>query len=163
MYNKIFPSRTLDVASIVDPADLTQQSLTGVSHLCWLCCTAPGVVSCPTCAKEVFRVDDTVALCQECYEKSHTCRDHQTYPHGKVTMFSKMELLSVICIETSHYVCFTCCGDRWLFHDSMADIECVSGGTYYYGRSMFKLIIHTSIHKNLANYPLYDKYCYVPV
>ena len=105
MYNKIFPSRTLDVASIVDPADLTQQSLTGVSHLCWLCCTAPGVVSCPTCAKEVFRVDDTVALCQECYEKSHTCRDHQTYPHGKVTMFSKMELLSVICIETSHSMC----------------------------------------------------------
>ena len=32
-----------------------------------------------------------------------------------------MELLSVICIETNHYVCYTRSGDKWLFHDSMAD------------------------------------------
>ena len=40
---------------------------------------------------------------------------------GDITHFSKMQLLSVICIETSHYVCFTRSGDKWLFHDSMAD------------------------------------------
>ena len=33
----------------------------------------------------------------------------------------KLQLLSVICIETSHYVCFTRTGDHWLFMDSMAD------------------------------------------
>ena len=40
------------------------------------------------------------------------------------TNFSKLKLLSVICIETSHYVCYTRSGDKWLFHDSMADRLC---------------------------------------
>ena len=36
-----------------------------------------------------------------------------------------MELVAVICIETSHYVSFVRCGDTpqapWCFFDSMAD------------------------------------------
>ena len=36
-----------------------------------------------------------------------------------------MELIAVICIETSHYVSFVRCGDTpqspWCFFDSMAD------------------------------------------
>ena len=37
----------------------------------------------------------------------------------------KLELLSVLCIETSHYVCFTRDPDeRWLFFDSMANRLC---------------------------------------
>ena len=32
-----------------------------------------------------------------------------------------LQLLSVICIETSHYVCFTRSEQRWIFMDSMAD------------------------------------------
>ena len=51
-----------------------------------------------------------------------------------VGFVSELALLSVICIETSHYVCFT--RDprdmdeekRWIFHDSMADRLC----EYYY-------------------------------
>ena len=61
MYNRIFPSLTLDVAPILDPTS-----------------------------------------------------SHKFLP-------SRLQLLSVICIETSHYVCFIRCDDRWLFHDSMAD------------------------------------------
>ena len=32
-----------------------------------------------------------------------------------------LQLLSVVCIETSHYVCFTRADGRWVFMDSMAD------------------------------------------
>jgi hypothetical protein len=39
----------------------------------------------------------------------------------------ELELLSVLCIETSHYVCFSRDNDgRWLFFDSMADRLCES-------------------------------------
>ena len=34
---------------------------------------------------------------------------------------AKLQLLSVVCIATSHYVCFTRSNDRWLFMDSMSD------------------------------------------
>ncbi len=39
---------------------------------------------------------------------------------------AEFELLSVICIETSHYVCFTRDDDRWIFFDSMANRVCKS-------------------------------------
>lgn len=122
MYNKILPSLSLDVGPIVES-----------QPTCWLCCRAPATVFCVECAEKVFRVDEKkVPLCHECSERSHRTRtfhDYQPvnpYPNSPelsttVSMISKMELLSVICIETSHYVCFTQCEGRWLFHDSMAD------------------------------------------
>ena len=36
-------------------------------------------------------------------------------------MTAHLQLLSVLCIETSHYVCFTKSEGRWVFMDSMAD------------------------------------------
>ena len=47
-------------------------------------------------------------------------------------LFGCLQLLSVICIETSHYVCFTRLEDQWLFHDSMADrmCECMHENNY---------------------------------
>ena len=41
----------------------------------------------------------------------------------------ELDLLSVICIETSHYVCFTRdprddTERKWIFFDSMADRKC---------------------------------------
>jgi ubiquitin thioesterase CYLD len=36
-------------------------------------------------------------------------------------MTAHLQLLSVLCIETSHYVCFTRSEDKWIFMDSMAD------------------------------------------
>ena len=42
-----------------------------------------------------------------------------------LTGASNLELLSVICIETSHYVCFTRhSGNQWVFFDSMASRVC---------------------------------------
>ena len=122
MYNKIFPSLTLDIASVLDPPCSSPKD----SRTCWLCGTTPVVASCSQCAKEVFRADGPdVDLCNECSEKCHNTRNHKvTLAPEDVTVFSEMQLLSVICIETSHYVCFTRCGDRWLFHDSMADRVC---------------------------------------
>ena len=37
---------------------------------------------------------------------------------------ARLELLSVICIETSHYVCFARQEKRWIFFDSMANRVC---------------------------------------
>ena len=41
---------------------------------------------------------------------------------------SELELLSVICIETSHYVCFTRVDQQWIFFDSMANRVCKFNG-----------------------------------
>jgi len=44
---------------------------------------------------------------------------------GDVVEFGTLQLLSVLCIETSHYVCFTRImepeKDEWVFFDSMAE------------------------------------------
>ena len=139
MYSKIIPSIDLDVASIVDStATSTEQSHQLRKPVCWLCNTEPATVACAECAQSVFLVldDNKVNLCAECSKRSHTTRTHHTYssvvptstdvtsPSADSPPFSKLELLSVICIETSHYVCFTRCEKRWLFHDSMADRMC---------------------------------------
>ena len=70
-------------------------------------------------------------LCINCSNAVHEKRVHHKFeevltkqPIGDVSGFSKMQLLAVICIETCHYVCFTCAGDKWLFHDSMANRLC---------------------------------------
>ena len=34
---------------------------------------------------------------------------------------AQLKLLSVVCIETSHYVCFCFTDNHWIFMDSMAD------------------------------------------
>ena len=68
-------------------------------------------------------------FCTRCNQLGHSHRyrgDHNVQcieqnaglePEGG----SELERLSVICIETSHYVCFTRSDDRWIFMDSMAD------------------------------------------
>ena len=41
-----------------------------------------------------------------------------------------LKLLSVLCIQTSHYVCFTLSNNTWIFMDSMADRVGESPPTY---------------------------------
>jgi len=51
-------------------------------------------------------------------------RLHQLKPTGTDDDFDtgKLQLLSVLCIETSHYVCFTrVTENEWVFFDSMAE------------------------------------------
>ena len=127
MYNRIFPSLALDVAPILDPTSSchSQHSLQVQNPpKCFLCTTSAAVVTCEECVR-VYRVDSKeskVFLCDECSKLTHKTRQHSSLrelPEHKLSF--PMDLLSVICIETSHYVCFTRCDDRWLFHDSMAD------------------------------------------
>ena len=40
---------------------------------------------------------------------------------GNRVLTVRLRLLSVLCIETSHYVCFSLSDNHWVFMDSMAD------------------------------------------
>ena len=80
---------------------------------------------CPDCEQEFS--DPT--YCDRCLGLAHQKRtDHKQVGLTKEAFHLKtladLELLSVICIETSHYVCFTRQEDRWIFFDSMANRVC---------------------------------------
>jgi hypothetical protein len=67
-----------------------------------------------------------VYFCENCAKLAHgqaTKRDKHTVSDVTTESddLSGLELLSVICIETSHYICFTRSEDRWVFFDSMAN------------------------------------------
>ena len=102
------------------------------SQKCCFCQNESVSHACYTCPKELFNVTDPyVYYCSDCNGKAHIRRKGHRVVDVKIkpgtsdaTQFSKMELLSVICIETSHYVCYTRSGDKWLFHDSMANRLC---------------------------------------
>ena len=101
---------------------------------CFFCLENLASHACYTCPNEVFHnAQSYTYYCSGCHEsahrapsrKGHSVVDVNAEPGtSDVDQFSKMELLSVICIETSHYVCYTRSGDKWLFHDSMANRLC---------------------------------------
>lgn len=69
-------------------------------------------------------------FCVECSEKVHQHSKRLNHATEEVAAVAateavELELLSVLCIETSHYVCFTRFNDRWIFMDSMADRKCL--------------------------------------
>ena len=63
-----------------------------------------------------------------CDTKAHKHKlrsSHKREQNKMIADAGELELLSVLCIETSHYVCFTRDGEgRWLFFDSMANRVC---------------------------------------
>ena len=72
-------------------------------------------------------------FCESCVKSTHEHPDRQAHSpeviaeHG-VSEPITLELMSVVCIEKSHYVCFTRLEDKWtrledkwVFFDSMAD------------------------------------------
>ena len=76
--------------------------------------------------KPVQFAPEVVYFCEKCAQFTHakgTKRDHHDIQEvapdtGKI---NELDLLSVVCIETSHYICFTRSDDRWVFFDSMAN------------------------------------------
>ena len=92
--------------------------------LCSICKHRMGHV-CINCTKEKSQ---TQYYCNTC-----SPRWHQAYYNNQKHEFSNkdfdigtLQLLSVLCIETSHYVCFTRITgssgkDEWVFFDSMAE------------------------------------------
>ena len=87
---------------------------------------------CRECAKEFSKEGYFCAVCEKRFH-SHPNRVGHTRDRniGCGVTESTLDLLSVICIETSHYVCFTkepsddpSKPPRWIFFDSMANRVC---------------------------------------
>ena len=81
--------------------------------------------NCSQCISEFTSCQDVVNFCDVCSSRVHRKRGH--YVSAAVSRVY-LELLSVICIETSHYVCFTrdskVYTPKWIFFDSMASSKC---------------------------------------
>ena len=90
---------------------------------CFLCEEQQATLICDDCYKQ-FNSKTVMAYCNECYKMSHKSSrsNHTSRPCS--TWDSKLDLLSVLCIETSHYVCFSRQERRWLFFDSMSNRVC---------------------------------------
>ena len=83
-------------------------------------------MTCVEC-KAFFQEDgDKVHLCRGCSDRVHSHKKRTSHKcELEEAEAGELELLSVLCIETSHYVCFTQDPDgRWLFFDSMANRLC---------------------------------------
>ena len=89
---------------------------------------------CSACAHEykleVHTASGFVYFCDSCSHVVHSPKSRSKHtvqsvaPPPEVADLSELDLLSVICIETSHYVCFVHWEKRWIFFDSMADRVC---------------------------------------
>ena len=107
---------------------------------CCFMCGDPAWKQCHDCMP-YFTTNATtpVYFCDNCTKLAHgqaTKRDKHrvsdiTAESGDLT---ELELLSVICIETSHYVCFTRSEDKWVFFDSY-------GSRISKGRNNFNVIM----------------------
>ena len=89
---------------------------------------------CSACAHE-YRSEERTAggfdyVCDSCSHVVHSPKSRSNHvvqsvaPPPEVADLSELDLLSVICIETSHYVCFVHWEKRWIFFDSMANRVC---------------------------------------
>lgn len=80
-------------------------------------------MECSECRTFFATKGDVVYFCDRCAELAHgkpAMRDKHDV-HEVAVGFNELDLLSVICIETSHYICFTRSEERWVFFDSMAN------------------------------------------
>ena len=94
-------------------------------------CNKPSNCVCDQCNNEPnLQVNKKLYFCKNCSHLWHnhpsrqSHRPHQLKPTGTDDDFDtgKLQLLSVLCIETSHYVCFTrVTENEWVFFDSMAE------------------------------------------
>ena len=90
--------------------------------------------------KSFQRIIPSLKLDVTCSPKSHQ-KPHDHKNELKSFDTRTLQLLSVFCIETSHYVCFTRITgsgkDEWVFFDSMAERQ-----------SMYVIIIHVLIRSD---------------
>lgn len=128
VYDRILPSQLLDVTDIIEASP----------RQCVIC----GVLAeweCSACFGDHDSGLQSTAFCHSCLTRTHQHArriDHKTerlktpvgwnkQKTGKPIPRIYMELVAVVCIETSHYVSFVRCGDSprapWCFFDSMAD------------------------------------------
>ena len=92
-------------------------------------CGQPGEAVCGECNKLEFNKNEVQYFCKRCFNVWHEHpkrQQHKFVPRKPSnTDTGRLQLLSVLCIETSHYVCFTRVTgygkDEWVFFDSMAE------------------------------------------
>ena len=84
---------------------------------------------CSDCGmKDVVFQEGRLFLCAQCSSTVHLHPDRQKDKPQRFDLKTvsarkvKLDLLSVVCMEKNHYVCFCRHGNRWFFFDSMADI-----------------------------------------
>lgn len=130
MYPRILPSLLLDITDVIE--DSPRQ------------CNICGKVAeyeCSQCFGHCGAGLESIAFCAFCLRKVHNHKDRDRHEsvrelrvppeyrmladHCQSVPRIYMELFAVVCIETSHYVTFTRCGEGaeapWCFFDSMAD------------------------------------------
>ncbi len=99
-------------------------------------CGEPSQYKCSECVGE-HDVSGYVYYCATCCPLAHKKderKQHKPEPAlNNNNELYKLDLLSVICIETSHYVCFTrdLNTNTWLFFDSMANRVCKYQSYHY--------------------------------
>jgi len=78
---------------------------------------------CYDCSNERNELQFYCTACSVHWHQNISGCKHETYNNNIDT--DTLQLLSVLCIETSHYVCFTRITgsgkDEWVFFDSMAE------------------------------------------
>jgi len=127
LYDRILPSELLDVTDVI----------MSTPRQCVIC----GVLAeyeCPACYGSHLSGLASTAYCSACLQRTHQHKQRRGHkqeklerPPGWTKQLQQpipriyMELVAVVCIETSHYVSFVRCGDTpqapWCFFDSMAD------------------------------------------
>ncbi len=102
-------------------------------------CGEESAISCESCGP--LSQQQITHYCQRCSDLFHrnpSYKDRATHRLAATPAddpgLAELDLLSVICIETSHYVCFTRdprddFEKKWIFFDSMADRQCESAFT----------------------------------
>ncbi|KAM7283184.1 uncharacterized protein ISCGN_000324 [Ixodes scapularis] len=131
VYPRIIPSLTLDITD----------ALKDSPRSCFVC----GRLACKEC-RDCFRPDvglEGTSYCSTCSEAVHKHPDRVQHTLSNLKVVEGigkdspvqrhyMDLCAVVCIETSHYVCFVKCGQdpdsTWVFFDSMADREGAEDG-----------------------------------
>ena len=94
-----------------------------VAGLCFVCQHQVGCI-CNNCSDQADQMRFYCSSCSPRWHQSYC--NHNHYPENNIDFDTgTLQLLSVLCIETSHYVCFTRITgsgkDEWVFFDSMAE------------------------------------------
>jgi ubiquitin thioesterase CYLD len=120
VYERIYPELHMEVSDIC--ADyISPDTVCGI-------CGGPPKLLCLECGtKETVFQDIKHYWCSTCNRTLHQHPQRQDHKPERFDIKAMsqhkvtLDLLSVVCIEKSHYVCFSRHGRRWFFFDSMAD------------------------------------------
>ena len=95
---------------------------------CMICLGRSSSLKCLECKSDFVCSEASMYFCEICSKRVHRKLERREHKTERAVDISarELELLSVICIETSRYVCFTreVKTGKWIFFDSMADRVC---------------------------------------